>query len=164
MTFSVIVELDVTTEQSAVEDLIVNEFASLMMKSTAEEKEKILQKINQQLQDGLKLEADGLNLIGLVKQNSIGIFVFCRSMSTCRRLHSLVESNATELKSALESVLAAFCEGDTISIEAISWCGLEESAYCELFSGKLRPMRRKPRIVAVSRDLIVKLYNNGSVL
>jgi hypothetical protein len=139
MIFSVIIELDVTTEEQSVtdrENIIVTEFASLMKQSSPEKKQNILRKINQQLQDDT--EADGLSLIGLAKQNSIGIFIFCRSLSGCRRLHCLVNSTAVELKSALEKVLAVFCEGDTIFIKRITWCGLKESEYCEFFDGKLR--------------------------
>lgn len=130
-------ELDATLDDSNIDNVketeedIVSKFVSLLAASSPSRQQTILRDVNKQLEDRV---ANGISLLHLNKQNSIGVFLFCRTQHAVDRLDELVKKK--EINSILEYIFTILANiGKTIGVREV-FLAPQASKCNKIFKGK----------------------------
>jgi hypothetical protein len=132
---SVAVAVDAELEESSVGDVeqvetqIVEQFMTLLEESPAERREELKDKVVNKVQE---LGPD-VELIGVRKQNSIGSYFICKTLTALQRLYQMYLSG--RLHTFLEELFALLLDnGQRIGIKNLEWSPADFDNCVQYFS------------------------------
>jgi Caspase recruitment domain len=109
----VVAHIVATTNVSAREETyIVDRFMAILGRSSSEDRERLIQRVNEFSRD--------VDLLAVKKENSIGIFYFCRSLAGLQHLDDLYSSG--QLKFIFENVFSELLnDSKLVPVESLHW-------------------------------------------